>query len=98
MGRSNGRRRTGENIMTTNSTKSVNIMDLKTGMIVHCHSARFEITSTRIYQDCGKQGEKNKVMVANGKWLDGRIEPFYFGPEKDWKFQGNYLYGTLRVE
>ena len=84
--------------MTTSSTKSVNIMDLNTGMIVHCHSARFEITSTRIYQDCGQPGEKNRVMVANGKWLDGRIEPGYFGPGNDWEFQGNYLYGNLQFE
>ncbi len=79
--------------MTTQATKSVNIMNLVVGNIVHFLGARFEITATNIVEhrsiNVEFNAERDTVMCANGKWLDGEIENCYFGPHTDWNFQGN---------
>lgn len=62
-----------------------NILDLEVGDIVDFYSAKFEIISTKIVMYDGDQ-----VMVAHAKWLSGNEVPFYFGPDKDWTFQGNH--------
>ncbi len=74
---------------------TVNIMDLQVGNIVHSNGARFLITSTKIVTGHKTMHEpvnevEQTVMVANGKWIDGAIIAGYFGPNKDWTFQGNY--------
>jgi hypothetical protein len=74
------------------ATKQVNIMDLKVGDIVHFHGARFEITSRREVQETSPEFVENGItsyVTCNGKWLSGNIERGYFGPTKDWNFQGN---------
>lgn len=84
------------------ATKQVNILDLKVGDIAHAHGARFEIVSTTIYDEKAFGNTSGKewisdVMSANAKWIDGRIETGYFGPNKDWSFQGNKLV-TVTIE
>lgn len=79
--------------MTTQATKQVNIMDLVVGNIVHFHGARFEVTATKIVEHRSMHdvfnADRDTMMVANGKWLDGAKVNGYFGPNKDWNFQGN---------
>jgi hypothetical protein len=57
------------------------------------YGARFEIYSTAMYPELDDpiNKEYGPVMVAMGKWLDGEIVRGYFGPGKDWNFQGNRL-------
>lgn len=76
--------------------KPIKRTELQVNNIVHAHGARFIITSVRIIvseRDAidFQNGIVSSpfVMVANGKWLDGNVIPFYFGPDNDWKFQGN---------
>ncbi len=70
------------------ATKVVNIMELQVGNVVHSHGARFEIVSAKTVTD--RTADNNgPIMCAMGKWLDGRTETGYFGPGKDWNFQGN---------
>lgn len=78
-------------------TKPINIMNLEVGMIVHFHGARFEVTSVEVktHSSNGSMNirpevREDRVMVAHAKWLSGNIVNGYFGPEKDWTFQGNY--------
>lgn len=83
-----------------NATKRINQLEIEVGNIVHAHGARFEITEVRTYAEHDKQllaMGRDKVVAATGKWIDGRIETGYFGPEKDWTFQGNSGV-TLRIE
>ena len=76
------------------TTKRINQMDVKVGDIVHFYGARFEIISRRD----GSDKELNKPYCsAIGKWLDGQVVRGYFGPEKNWNFQGNNNV-TLQVE
>lgn len=73
--------------------KTVTYPELQAGNIVHFYGARFEITDTRtVPQDAdhlAQFGDCGPTMCANGKWLDGHVQNGYFGPGKDWKFQGN---------
>lgn len=77
-------------------TVDKNIMDLEVGDIVHFYGARFEVTTTRVvYHRTGTDNQlppqrSDCVMVAKAKWIDGHIENGYFGPMKDWTFQGNF--------
>lgn len=68
-------------------TNTVRVLssELEAGMVVHFYGARFEL------QDNRKVSEQNGMQVygITGKWLDGAIIPNYFGPSKDWRFQGN---------
>ena len=71
-----------------------NIMNLTLGDVVHFHGARFEITVTKVYYNQRTHNEtpdekRDTVMSANGKWLSGNVVQGYFGPNKDWTFQGN---------
>ncbi|MBN3733188.1 hypothetical protein G3N98_19995 [Burkholderia sp. Tr-20390] len=62
------------------------------GNIVHAYGARFEITEVRTYPEHDARllaMGREKVVAATGKWIDGRIETGYFGPDKDFNFQGN---------
>lgn len=61
------------------------------GQIVHAYGARFAITEIHNYalsNNAQLQGPEN-VAVNIAVWLDGAIEPGYFGPGIDWNFQGN---------
>ena len=79
-------------------TKQISIMNLEAGMIVHFYGARFEIVSAEVRThitghdsyDNRPERREDRVMVAQAKWLDGHIESGYFGPNKDWTFQGNH--------
>lgn len=83
---------------TRPQTKIVTTPELNVGNIVHFHGARFEIhTATMYAQTEERLKQYGPVMAAIGKWLDGQIVPSYFGPEKDWKFQGNSL-ATVAIE
>ena len=77
----------------SNPTVIVNIMDLEIGHIVHFHGARFEITKKTVVKNRSMHEEFNAdrdtIMCANGVWLDGAKVNGYFGPNKDWNFQGN---------
>jgi hypothetical protein len=68
------------------TVKRINQLDIKVGHIVHFHGARFEIVARAEYRD-RETGEL--VVAATGKWLDGEAIRHYFGPDKDWNFQGN---------
>jgi len=63
------------------------VTELKAGMVVHAHGARFEIREAKVVKDTYR-GEVRDVGVARAKWLNGHIEVGYFGPTKDWTFQG----------
>lgn len=71
-----------------NATKIITRPELAVGMIVQFDGARFEITSTKLVAD-HQQGANGDIMVANGKWIDGNVTEGYYGPNKDWNFQGN---------
>lgn len=76
----------------TTSTKRVNILDLVPGNIVHHHGARFKISQTIVREDKDVVilgFGLDKLMCANGVWIDGATETGYFGPGIDWNFQGN---------
>ncbi len=78
--------------MNATNLKQINILNIFVGDIVRFHGARFEITTTRIYKETDERLIENgcfNVMCANGKWIDGQIVDGYFGPTKDWGFQGN---------
>ena len=73
--------------------KTLNILNTQAvvGMIVRAYGARFKIEEIRNYalsNDNALQGPQN-VAVNLAIWLDGHIEPGYFGPETVWNFQGN---------
>ncbi|HIA2362687.1 TPA: hypothetical protein ACU92F_007434, partial [Burkholderia contaminans] len=75
-----------------NATKRINQLEIQVGNIVHAYGARFEITEVRTYDERDERliaMGRDKVVAAKGKWLDGRIETGYFGPTKDFNFQGN---------
>lgn len=74
--------------------KTICRLDLKVGDIAHFYGARFEITETASI-DPRSQTIHGQIMSANGKWLDGTIEPGYFGPDQDWTFQGNKYSSTV---
>lgn len=81
------------------NTKQITLPELQVGNIAHFHGARFEITAAKMLPESmwGKSNGNGDVMVANGKWLDGQIVNGYFGPTKDWTFQGNKL-ATVVIE
>lgn len=85
------------------NTSRVNLpyTELQVGHIVQFYGARFEIYSTETHpQDAdhvAKYGVISDTMVAKGRWIDGAIIPGYFGPSKDWTFQGN-AHATAWVE
>jgi hypothetical protein len=70
------------------NTKRICRLDLNVGDIAHFQGARFEITTTRVYED---KYDNETVMVAIGKWLDGKEITGYFGKDINWNFQGNHL-------
>lgn len=84
------------------STKSVT--ELNVGDKVAAHGAVFEIISTGaglVTCDC-EQYDPNYVGVCSvavpvGRWLSGETVPGYFGPGKDWKFQGNHRHTVTLV-
>lgn len=69
------------------------------GMVVHAYGARFRINEVRNYALSNNpelQGPQN-VAVNLADWIDGAIEPGYFGPNMVWNFQGN-AHVSLSVE
>lgn len=76
--------------MANANTRVIPRTELVEGNIVHFYGARFEIVSTRLIDDFdGVTDKPCKVMVADGKWIDGEVIPGYFGPGKNFNFQGN---------
>lgn len=84
--------------MTTNQI--VSVTQLRVGDVAHAHGATFEIVSTGesrghidgsfAYGAYDAFVGPSPVAVPVGKWIDGREETGYFGPSKDWTFQGNH--------
>lgn len=73
-------------------SQHVNITQMRVGDIVHAHGARFRVKEIRNYALSSfpdRQGPDH-VVVNIAEWLSGRIERGYFGPNKDWNFQGNH--------
>lgn len=73
-------------------TVSKLIRDLQPGDIVHAHQARFKILAVpTIYpvKPDDQYADGGDVANVPAKWLDGAVERGYFGPDKDWTFQGN---------
>ena len=74
------------------ATKHINQLEVKVGDVVHFHGARFEIIERKEYaetqQDLIDIG-RTVYVSAIGKWLDGDVVRGYFGPDKNWNFQGN---------
>ena len=68
--------------------KTISYTELQVGNIVHFYGARFEITRAELIQ---RSGTEMTLMSANGVWIDGATVKGYFGPTKDWHFQGNLL-------
>jgi hypothetical protein len=81
--------------------KRINQMEVKVGDVVHFYGARFEIISRKDYVETDKDllalGAGPTYCSAIGKWLDGAIVRGYFGPTKNWNFQGNKNV-TLQIE
>jgi hypothetical protein len=77
--------------------QEMSVTELNVGNIVHFYGARFEIQSAAMYPEFDNTPGAGPVMVAIGKWLDGATVNGYFGPEKDWNFQGNQ-FARVRVE
>lgn len=65
--------------------------EMKVGDVVYFSGARFKITETEMHDAEKCESKFGDVITANGKWLDGQIIPGYFGPNRDWTFQGNDL-------
>jgi hypothetical protein len=79
------------------------IHEFKAGDIVRFHGARFRILAdarpayvSRIYDGCTIGA--SSVAIADGRWIDGHIEPGYFAPDLDWTFQGNFNAGRYTTE
>lgn len=78
----------------------------KAGYIVHFYGARFQIVADA-RESNGHRSQAAHLITADGpsdcataigKWVSGEIVPGYFGPNKDWNFQGNFSAGTYKVE
>lgn len=77
------------------SRKIIRMTDLQMGDIAHFYGARFEIYAIQMHSTKDRnEADGYFLMCAYGKWLDGSIVPGYFGPTKDWYFQGNDLAGV----
>lgn len=75
-------------------TKQIPYTELNVGDIVNFYGARFEIVKATCFKETEQKYIDNDcpvIMSAQGKWLDGNIINGYFGPTKDWIFQGNKL-------
>lgn len=87
--------------------QTISVTQLTIGQIARAHGARFEIVSTREsrghidgYCAYGRFEEfvgPSPVAYAIGRFIDGEPQPGYFGPGKDWSFQGN-ANARVRVE
>lgn len=70
---------------------TVRATEVQIGNIIHAYGARFEVV--RIVRFT----EQDVVQANIARWLDGRIEVGYFGPSKDFNFQGTSC-GMFRIE
>jgi len=75
-------------------TEIVRRTQLQVGDVAHFHGARFRIADVR---PAFCMDGPSPVAVALGKWIDGNEEDGYFGPDRDWTFQGNTL-ATVAIE
>lgn len=72
------------------------VTQLNVGDVVRFHGARFQVHTAYMYRDQLGQAFTDPVMVALATWLDGDVMPCYFGPGKDWNFQGNEAHRVRR--
>ena len=81
-----------------NPTKSVPIAELEIGNVVVAHGARFRVEE-RFFAPAkvGVIGSERDIYNVRASFIDGREEPGYFGPKKDFNFQG-ILGVTVAVE
>jgi hypothetical protein len=79
----------------------VSVTELHAGDVAYFHGGEFEIVSTgesrghidgygRAYGSFHDFVGPSPVAVPCGRWLGGEIVPNYFGPGRDWWFQGNH--------
>jgi hypothetical protein len=78
----------------------VSATELHAGDVAYFHGAQFEIVSTgesRGHID-GVAAYNNSfndfvgpspVATPRGRWIGGEVVEGYFGPDRDWYFQGN---------
>lgn len=80
--------------------KTVSVTQLNVGDIVHFYGARFEIIRTEESRGHIDGAHAyglhidfvgpSPVAVPMGRYIDGDVVVGYFGPNKDWSFQGNF--------
>lgn len=84
--------------MTNAKLIQITVPQLNVGAIVHAHGARFEVLAVNdvsaFYRDLIAD---EVVFSCPAKWLDGAVQNGYFGPTKNWTFQGNNS-ATVMVE
>ncbi|TES65654.1 hypothetical protein E2P84_36615 [Burkholderia cepacia] len=83
-------------------TIRISTTQLHKGDVVHAHGARFEIVSdVTSYRGQGEPAFNEhgvgSVAACTGRWIDGAVVRGYFGPNKDWTFQGNH-HALVRIE
>ena len=83
--------------------KTIKATELQVGNIVHFYGARFEVLSIQMHIDYKYKWPTNEIesgtffLSSDAKWLDGDVVNGYFGPTKNWNFQGNHL-RTIDIE
>lgn len=87
--------------------ESIPVTCLNVGDIVEFYGALFEITSTGEsrghidgHEAYGRFEDfvgPSPVAIPNGRFISGTAVGGYFGPGKDWTFQGNSLGRACRI-
>lgn len=72
------------------------VTKLKVGDTVRFHGARFYVHTTNLHRHQVGEAFTDHVMSAMATWLDGDIMANYFGPGRDWNFQGNEAHRVRR--
>ncbi|WP_310638988.1 hypothetical protein [Burkholderia gladioli] len=83
-----------------NELQTIKNIDVKIGDIVHAYGARFNIIKVYEYEERDPRLIAlglDKIVSGEGQWIDGETITGYFGPTKNFNFQGN-ANATLRIE
>lgn len=74
------------------ATQIIKNTELQVGDVVHAYGARFRIVEVKTYREADgyfMHPWSGDTTVGVGEWIDGCVKPGYFGPKKNFKFQGN---------
>lgn len=92
---------------TIHSREAVAVTNLRVGDMVEFYGAIFEIVDTGEsrghidgHEAYGRFDDfvgPSPVAVPKGRFVSGAPVTGYFGPDRDWTFQGNQLAKTCRV-